>query len=643
LSHRTGLVRLPALPWTLALLAIMAVVVPAAARRVDERSVADRSVLTDERLRDAVVRAIPLMQNSADTWFEKRSCSSCHHQGLGTVAMSVISEQGFAIDTARLHAQAVRTMRPSASWAERFVVQDVSINQSIGQTYRAIGAAAAGHPPSVMMRAVAHLTAGQQHASGRWLSNSHRPPLEDSEVTATALGIRTLSLIPLAGREAEFAQRIAKARAWLLAMTPESTEERVMQLLGGAWGGADSVALSAPATALLSQQRADGGWAQVATRASDAYATGQALVALHQSARLSMRDVRMARGLAYLLTTQKEDGSWHVPTARTSEGGLPYFESGFPHGKDQFISYAGTAWATMAIAMSTRDARSTVFSGQPRAVIDLPADTMPAGVTPLQLSAMFGTVKEMRLLIASGADVNELAGARTTALMAAVHDVEKVRLLLDAGADPNIEARAGQTALQLAARHSGGSASARMLLERGAQQERPVRSLTGARVAAFSFALMRGDTALAQYMQDRGADVNGPPNSGDSPLMAVTWQTDGGAARWLLRRGALVDDGPRPADSLEMTPLMTAAADGATDVVRALIAGGANVHSKDDNGWTALHHAAAAPDRGHLRIVDALLVAGADRVATSGKGDTPAALARLYGKPWVAARIEPPR
>jgi len=34
------------------------------------------------------------------------------------------------------------------------------------------------------------------------------------------------------------------------------------------------------------------------------------------------------------------------------------------------------------------------------------------------------------------------------------------------------------------------------------------------------------------------------------------------------QRGALVEDGPRPAETLEMTPFMTAAADGATDVAR---------------------------------------------------------------------------
>jgi len=30
----------------------------------------------------------------------------------------------------------------------------------------------------------------------------------------------------------------------------------------------------------------------------------------------------------------------------------PYFESGFPHGKDQWISVAGTNWATMALTLT---------------------------------------------------------------------------------------------------------------------------------------------------------------------------------------------------------------------------------------------------------------------------------------------------
>jgi hypothetical protein len=50
----------------------------------------------------------------------------------------------------------------------------------------------------------------------------------------------------------------------------------------------------------------------------------------------------------YLLGLQLADGSWHVHTR--AMGFQPYFESGFPHGHDQWISAAGTAWAIMALA-----------------------------------------------------------------------------------------------------------------------------------------------------------------------------------------------------------------------------------------------------------------------------------------------------
>jgi hypothetical protein len=33
----------------------------------------------------------------------------------------------------------------------------------------------------------------------------------------------------------------------------------------------------------------------------------------------------------------------------------PYFDSGFPHGFDQWISAAGTSWATLALSLATAD------------------------------------------------------------------------------------------------------------------------------------------------------------------------------------------------------------------------------------------------------------------------------------------------
>jgi N-acyl-D-amino-acid deacylase len=50
----------------------------------------------------------------------------------------------------------------------------------------------------------------------------------------------------------------------------------------------------------------------------------------------------------YLLETQEPDGSWLVHKRAVPING--HVESGFPHGKFQFISYAGTCWATMALS-----------------------------------------------------------------------------------------------------------------------------------------------------------------------------------------------------------------------------------------------------------------------------------------------------
>src|SRR5262249_24906495 len=91
------------------------------------------------------------------------------------------------------------------------------------------------------------------------------------------------------------------------------------------------------------------GWAQTPYLASDAYATGTALHALHESG-ASLESAAYQKGLAFLLKTQAADGSWHV--ASRAPKFQPYFEGGFPYGHDQWISQWATGWATIAFAHS---------------------------------------------------------------------------------------------------------------------------------------------------------------------------------------------------------------------------------------------------------------------------------------------------
>jgi hypothetical protein len=134
---------------------------------------------------------------------------------------------------------------------------------------------------------------------------------------------------------------------WLEKARPEKTQDRAFQLLGLAWGNGSGSAIKDAARLLTATQRPDGGWSQLPSMASDAYATGQALYALNTAVKMPANDAVYRKGVNYLMNTQAADGSWRVQSRAIWL--QPYFESGFPYGRDQFISTAGTAWAAMAL------------------------------------------------------------------------------------------------------------------------------------------------------------------------------------------------------------------------------------------------------------------------------------------------------
>lgn len=213
-------------------------------------------------------------------------------------------------------------------------------------------------PASPAVDAMVLYIAAAQRAEGNWHYHQGgipRPPIEDGDFFSTAMGIRCLQLYDIPGRKAEFQDRIRRAGIWLKNAQPRSTEDRVMQLLGLRWAGLQA---QTQVKELLTIQREDGGWAQTPWLESDAYATGQVLYALHEQG-VPPTDPAYARGVAYLQSTQKPDGSWHVRSRAPKF--QPYFQSGFPYDDDQWISSAATAWAatglSYAIPATMADAR----------------------------------------------------------------------------------------------------------------------------------------------------------------------------------------------------------------------------------------------------------------------------------------------
>jgi hypothetical protein len=335
----------------------------------------------------AVNRSLPLLQRTDVSFLQRSGCVSCHNNSLAAMAVAAARPHGFAVDEpmARIQSKAIASYLDD--WAER-------LRQSIGIpgdadtiSYLLLGLAAERHPATSTTDAMARYLKSKQTPEGCWLIFAHRPPLESSDFQVTAVSLRALqTYAPIVGRS-DYEQSVRRAAAWLRKSQPVTIEDRVFQLLGLAWAntapGAGPVkhktnhASRTPAEdsneitavlrngvrGLLAEQREDGGWSQLSTLGSDAYATGQALVALKEAGKLLTHDSESQttqiaiessyqRGVKYLLSTQLADGSWYVRSRALPL--QPFFESGFPHGRDQFISAAATGWSTMALAQVGR-------------------------------------------------------------------------------------------------------------------------------------------------------------------------------------------------------------------------------------------------------------------------------------------------
>jgi hypothetical protein len=303
-------------------------------------------------IRQAAEKAIALLQASGPQFVKASGCTSCHHQSLPQMVYGAARRRGFAMNDEVSAGQVKAVMAMFRPIRAKLIDGSMSLpNPGISVSYSLLGLEAEGYAPDETTAAMATAILRTQRADGSFGVLPARPPLEASAFTSTALSIRALNVYGEKGEKAEGA--VGRGRRWLAGARPATGEDRAMRLLGLAWGKAPKVEIDGAVRELLGAQRPDGGWAQLAGMEADAYATGESVTAL-LTAGVEASHPAVARGVAYLLRTQMADGSWLV---RTRSNPLqPMRESGFPHGRDQWISAAGTSWAALALTMTQPDA-----------------------------------------------------------------------------------------------------------------------------------------------------------------------------------------------------------------------------------------------------------------------------------------------
>ena len=303
---------------------------------------------TGRTARTAVEKSLPLLQHADVVFLRKAGCVSCHNNSLTQMTLTAARNNGFAIDEASSKSQLDTIRVYLETWRERNL-QDIAIPGGVDtDSYILAGLAAANFTADAATDAMAIYLKRRQSADGGWRIQAQRPPIESSDFEATAITMRALLAFAPKPKQADYARAVERGAAWLTQAHPKTNEDYVYRLLGLGWAGAPKDAIRKAARELTDLQRQDGGWGQLRTLSSDAYATGQALTALGEAGRMTVSDPVYQRGVKFLLSTQLEDGSWFVSTRALPE--QPYFDAEFPYERNQFISDAATNWATMALA-----------------------------------------------------------------------------------------------------------------------------------------------------------------------------------------------------------------------------------------------------------------------------------------------------
>ncbi len=209
----------------------------------------------------AVESALAVLKKGGEGFAKKARCAFCHNQSVPVMAATAARERGIAIDEKFIQEQSAFTKKAFAPGADKLLegvefIPDLPVTGS----YTLLGLAADNHAPDKMTAATVQYLAFRQLSDGRWAARAPRPPIEYSDVTATALSLRALQIYGIEGRTQEFRPRIQKAREWLNKAKARSTEESAMQLMGLTWAKANPDVVNLKPKRLLGEQRPDGGW-----------------------------------------------------------------------------------------------------------------------------------------------------------------------------------------------------------------------------------------------------------------------------------------------------------------------------------------------------------------------------------------------
>lgn len=299
-------------------------------------------------LQKAIDRGLAFLVNDAQAWRDEHKCASCHHAGMVIWSMREAKQRGHAVDESVLAelTKWVADSGPGKSSIPRPEGRPKAFNTKA--VYFALALGADPNPDAASQKGMALMiktVVEDQIDSGSWVAwPETRPPMfgaSDESMSALA----TLALHAAAPRDESAKAARDKGIEWLAqTKTDDDPQSIALRLILWAKTGRPAAERDPLVQRILQRQNADGGWSQAKEMPSDAWATGQALYALAHAG-IGSGDARIQRAQAFLVKTQRDDGSWPM-TSRPAKPGDKGAKNLVP------IIGAGSAWAILGLVCS---------------------------------------------------------------------------------------------------------------------------------------------------------------------------------------------------------------------------------------------------------------------------------------------------
>lgn len=303
---------------------------------------------------EALSKGLSFLTREGDAWMNEKNCNACHHMPLLAWSYREAKTRGISVDGGMA--------REILSWSKEHAKDTRSGPEAAALLRIAIGHEAS--PEMVKSLVDLQLPDGSWKPGQQFVSMQRRDAPEATENSAHLI-LLALAAQPADGTAAEAARaRAAEFFGKKKDATNKSIETLVFSALYAHRCGQPEE-MAGLREQILRQQHPDGGWGWVIGEPkSDPLATGEVLYFLRQVP----DDVGLAaiiRAESWLVSQQREDGSWPIDFTRISklDRSKPEKAASFKAATGIY-TFWGSAWATIGLLQGLPEAKDVKTAEQ---------------------------------------------------------------------------------------------------------------------------------------------------------------------------------------------------------------------------------------------------------------------------------------